>query len=261
MAIETLADWNDRITNYNIEGCNECCPIEGQDGFAVIGESINGLISVEGWSDSGNLYLIKTISYSDGGSSVQTYDSPYGVTLGGDVIVPVNITTVNTPPLTGTATTTYSSLIDVDAAFLDGRNAADTALDWATMDISEGLGSAYYSTESTLLRSISYNRNKFRKADTLISTQIGNYIKFTFDIVDYYEDDTDNLIFDDETLEWTGTFDIDDQTNSAHYTDWYYINPPTSLGQRDIKNVRYTKYQNTRYGNKPQADDFFGTYP
>ena len=163
MAIETLEDWNDQVTSFGQEGCG-CCAVPGQDGIGYIGESLLGNITIQGWSDAGHLYLTKTVSYSGGGSSVQTYDSAYGCSLGGTIIEALGaITIVDTAPLTGTPTVTYSDLIDVSAELIAGRSAVEGAIDWVGMTKSAGSGAAYYeSLGLDTYRSISFSRIKFK---------------------------------------------------------------------------------------------------
>lgn len=258
MAIEALEDWNNRITSFGV--CNACCGIPGQDGIGYEGESLSGFIQVQGWSNAGNLYTTKLMSYGDGGSKTQTYNEEYYCSLGGTVIVASgNITTVDVPPLTGSITTTYSNIIDKPTALAAGRSAVEAAIDWAGMTKVELIGGAYYESLSfDDYRSISFNRTKFRKADYAISNPPGTYIKFTFDEVDFLEDTTDAPASTDNVLEWTGIFDINDQDNPAHFTDWFYINPPATPGSREMRNLRWTRFQSTRYGNKPQISDANG---
>jgi len=261
MAIETLDDWNDRITSFGTVGCCEC-EVVGQDDIAFINESLDGFVEIQGWGDAGNIYLTKTVSYSGGGSSVQTYDSPYACSLGGTVIEAIgSITTVNTPPLTGTPTTSYSGLINVAAELAAGRAAVEAAVDWDNMTLGGASIGAYDGTFSDTYREIVFARLKFRKADFAMANPPGTYLKLTFDVIDYPEAGSDVSFATDEVLEWTGTFDVDDQTNAAHYTDFYYIDPPATEGTREIKNMRFTRFQSTRYGNKPQTSADFGTFP
>ena len=259
--IETLDEWNDRITSFGTMGCCDC-EIPGQDGISFLNESLTGGISLYGFQDSGNLYTTRIITYSGGGTRTQTYTGDHGCTLGGVTIVAVpTINTVDSGTLTGTQTTSFSGLIDEAAALATGRAAVEAAVDWDTMDIEAGTIGGF---ENSLPHfwSIAFARLKFRKADFAVSNPPGNYIKFTFDVIDYPDAGVDVAFATDETLEWSGTFDLDDQENPANYTDFYYIDPPTAEGTREIKNMRFTRFQTaTRYGNKPQTSGDFGTFP
>jgi hypothetical protein len=257
MPIETLDDWNDQITSFG--QCERCCTIEGQDAIFFESEQISGSIEVNGFEDAGNKYRVRTITWSGGGTSVQTLDSDFSANIGGEILEDNSFTTVDTPPLTGTPTTTYSGLIDEDATFAAGKAAVEAALNWTTMDINPGGGASFYQTTiPPYVREISFTRLKFRKADFGISTQIGSYLKLTFDLVDFGESGGDAILYADEVLTWSGAFDVNNQTDPAHFTAWYYIDPPSAPGSSEIRNLRWTKYQTTKYGNKPQNTDANG---
>lgn len=271
MPIETLDDWNDRITSFNTNGCCEC-EVKGQDAIGFTGESLAGYILVQGFTYFGDQYLTRVYTFYNGGTRTFTYDSEYACSLGGVVIEAQGAITVTDEGDTGGGIffTTYITVIDVESAFASGRAALEAAIDWDGMYKEGSVGAAYYEDLFPLYRNISFNRTKFRKEDHGQGNPVGSYLKLTFDVIDFTELGAGTTVSSGLTLEWTGLFDINNQTDPSHFTDWFYIDPPPEQESREIRNLVWTRFHSTRYGNKQQnsfenGDTFvagtFGAYP
>jgi hypothetical protein len=86
-------------------------------------------------------------------------------------------------------------------------------------------------------------------------THLGTYFKITYDIAEFPTDPLtpDSFVSEDNVIEWTGPGDPEDAEAASWLTDWIELAPPDEPGERRVVNIRYTCYQGTKYGVKPQT--------
>jgi len=104
-------------------------------------------------------------------------------------------------------------------------------------------------------------KNTVRYRWAVPDTWLGSYFKITWDVLDEPDGwDADpplpvppvrTLIETDNTWEWTGPGDPMDA--DSWVSGWYDIDPPLVAGRRRIVNVRFSCYQGTKFGVKPQV--------
>jgi hypothetical protein len=112
-----------------------------------------------------------------------------------------------------------------------------------------------FPVDGTISPTPSMTKIKIRYRIRIPISHTGNYFKITYDVAEFPEDeDVDpSFVSEDNVIEWTGPGDQGDSEDESWFTDWIEMLPPTIPGQRRIVNIRYTCYQGTTYGVKPQV--------
>lgn len=167
-----------------------------------------------------------------------------------------------------TDTRTYSPMIGEAALFDELNGDAQAQID-ATDDtdwIVGGSGSlrSHTSLFSAFLNPACYLGNPqtevirltpYRFRFKIPSSHTGTFFKITYDIAEFPTDPLvdDSFVSEDNVVEWTGPGDPEDSEDATWLTDWIEIDPPDVPGERRVVNIRFTCYQGTKYGVKPQT--------
>ena len=252
--IETLDDWNDRLTQCG------CCEIRGQDGLTIEAEALIGRIYLLGFVEDYEdikFYSTRTYTYSTGGQEIYNYPNTF-FCIFKDVVIQDDddfTVTVDGDISGGIISTDFTDELDIESVYLTAKSQVDAVIDWGTMDAEDFVTTSYFEAGNLTLfqffADLAYTRAKFSK---LVTTDFppGGYLKVTYDLVFYPQEGDPSFLSQDNIVEWEGTYNESDPSDPANFTDYIYIDPPEDFGNVQMKNIRFTRFIETPYGNKPQ---------
>ena len=253
--IETLDDWNDRLTQCG------CCEIRGQDGLTIEAEALIGTILLLGFipdlSNVDKLYSTRTYTYSTGGQEIYNYPNKFACVFK-DVVIQDDYdftVTVDGDISGGIISTDFTDEVDIESELKSAKSQVDAVINWGTMEAEDFVTTSTFSSGIIFgylfVGGLAYTRVKFSK---LVTTDFppGEYLKVTYDLVSYPQEGEPSFLSQDNIVEWEGTYNESDPSDPANFTNYIYIDPPEDFGSVEMKNIRFTRFIETPYGNKPQ---------
>jgi hypothetical protein len=263
--IETLNDWNERL------GFCGCCLMHECQPPSVEIEYWNHKTQIFAAASEGATYYTYTIdNFADGGFASKEVDFKYQTSLRRGIL-----TEINTPPFTTFIGTTNSGAFTEEDSRTEGVAYLIDNFTWEDPNPLEGDGCAatggtQESTGSWSLNAytnftgvsggcgyetatIKFARYRWKAAINPASYAIPPYEGTPYP---YYKITWDVVFFPSATPDEGTTVSTDlvwESGGSGEYSEFYEFEPTEEEGESRVVNVRYSCYQGTIYGVKPQA--------